>query len=190
MPSVWSKLPEIIGAWIGLAIGLFLMPIFFLPAFLFGWIMWDWASPAAIYSFIYDKTLMTVVGVALLLLLIWTEGFKASLDEAPALAKFQYETPNPSWLWRHYLRRNKDLIEAYWRVYNFEVKEDSLAVYLQQYMPEVYRHHTQAMSFFPEWLTLQHVSGHYRSGHVRYTRKGPVNVRSHYVSDHSRSRRR
>ncbi len=96
MPNVWSKLPEIIGAWIGLTVGLFLLPIFFLPAFLFGWIMWDWASPAAIYSFIYDKTFMIVVGVALLLLLIWTEGFKASLYEAAALAKFQYETPNPN----------------------------------------------------------------------------------------------
>ncbi|EOV0931924.1 hypothetical protein ACOLSI_000265 [Pseudomonas aeruginosa] len=190
MPNVWSKLPEIIGAWIGLAVGLFLLPIFFLPAFLFGWIMWDWASPAAIYSFIYDKTFMTAAGVALLLLLIWTEGFKASLEEAPALAKFQYETPNPGWLWRYYLRRNRDLIEAYWRVYNFEVTEDSLSVYLQQHMPEVYRRHTQAMTFFPEWMSLQHVSGHYRSGHVRYTRNGPVNVRSHYVSDHSRSRRR
>lgn len=31
---------------------------------------------------------MIVVGVALLLLLIWTEGFKASLDEASALANF------------------------------------------------------------------------------------------------------
>ena len=62
MPSVWSKLPEIIGAWIGLAVGLFLMPIFLIPAFLFGWIIWDWASPAAIYSFIYDKTLMTSLG--------------------------------------------------------------------------------------------------------------------------------
>lgn len=47
------------------------------------------------YSFICDKTFMIVIGVALLLLLIWTEGFKASLDDAPALAKFQYETPNP-----------------------------------------------------------------------------------------------
>lgn|GEM_PF-6514843 len=47
------------------------------------------------------------------------EGFKASLNEAPALAKFQYETPNHGWLWRYYLRRNKDLIETYWRVYNF-----------------------------------------------------------------------
>lgn len=190
MPNVLSKLPDIIGAWIGLAIGLFLMPLFFLPAFLFGWIMWDWASPAAIYSFIYDKTFMIVIGMALLLLLIWTEGFKASLDEAPALAKFQYEKPNPGWLWRYYLGRNRDLIEAYWRVYKFEVTEDSLAVYLQQHMPKVYRHHTQAISFFPEWLGLQHVSGHIRSGHVRYTRNGPVDVRSHYVSGHSRSRRR
>ncbi len=95
MPNIWSKLPEIIGAWIGLAISLFLMPLFLLPAFLFGWIMWGWASPAAMYSFIYDKTFMIIIGLALLLLLIWTEGFKASLDDAPALAKFQYETPNP-----------------------------------------------------------------------------------------------
>lgn len=76
MPNVLSKLPDIIGAWIGMAIGIFLMPLFFLPAFLFGWIMWDWASPAAIYSFIYDKTLMILIGVALLLFLIWTEGLR------------------------------------------------------------------------------------------------------------------
>jgi hypothetical protein len=73
-------------------------------------------------TFIYDKTFMIAVGVALLLLLIWTEGFKASLDEAPTLAKFQYEMPNLGWLRRYYLRRN-DLIEAYWRVYNYEVKK-------------------------------------------------------------------
>ncbi|MCS4312436.1 hypothetical protein M2397_002739 [Pseudomonas sp. BIGb0381] len=190
MPNVLSKLPDIIGAWIGLAIGLFLMTLFLLPAFLFGWIMWGWASPAAIYSFIYDKTFMIVIGAAFMLLLIWTEGFKASLDDAPALAKFQYETPNPGWLWRYYLGRNRDLIEAYWRVYNFEVTEDSLAVYLQQQMPKVYRRHTQAMSFFPEWLLLRRVNGHIRSSHVRHTRNGPVNVRSHHVSDHTRSRRR
>jgi hypothetical protein len=31
--------------------------------------MWDWASPAAIYSLIYDKIFMIIVRVALLLLL-------------------------------------------------------------------------------------------------------------------------
>lgn len=66
MPNVWSKYTEIIGSWLGLAIGLFLISIFLLPAFLFGWIMWDWASPVAIYSFIYDKAVMAVVGVALI----------------------------------------------------------------------------------------------------------------------------
>ena len=173
-----------------LVVGMFLMPILILPPLLFGWIIWDWASPAAIYSFIYDKGFMAGCGVALLLLLTWTEGFKASLDEAPALARFEDETPNPGWLWRYYLRRNGDLIEAYLRVRHFEGVENSLWAYLQQYMPEVYRRHTQPMSFFPEWLKLQHVSGHFRSGHVRYTRNGPVNVRSHFVSDNSRSRRR
>jgi len=33
-------------------------------------LMWNWASPAAIYSFIYDKSHMAVVKAALLLLLI------------------------------------------------------------------------------------------------------------------------
>lgn len=89
MPNFWSKLLEIIGAWISLAIGLFLMPLFFLPAFLFGWIVWDWASPATIYSLLYDKTFITIIGVALLLLLVWTEGFKASLAEAPFLANLK-----------------------------------------------------------------------------------------------------
>jgi len=182
MPNVWSKLPEIIGAWIGLAIGLFLMPLFFLPAFLFGWIMWDWASPAAIYSFLYDKTFMTIIGVALLLLLIWTEGFKASLDEAPFLANLKATGTAPGWLWRVFLYRNSKLAQAYRNIDDFEQ-------YLSQVDPYLYRHHTQALSFFPAWLE-EYVGGHTRRGHVRYTRNGPVNVRSHYVSGHTRARRR
>lgn len=182
MPNVWSKLPEIIGAWIGLAIGLFLMPLFFLPAFLFGWIMLDWASPAAIYSFLYDKTFMTIIGVGLLLLLIWTEGFKASLDEAPFLANLKATGTAPGWLWRVFLYRNSKLAQAYRNIDDFEQ-------YLLQVDPDLYRHHTQAMSFFPAWLE-EYVSGHTRRGHIRYTRNGPVNVRSHYVSGHNRTRRR
>lgn len=182
MPSVWSKLPEIIGAWIGLAIGLFLIPLLFLPVFLFGWVMWDWASPAAIYSFTYDKTIMTIIGAALLLLLIWTEGFKASLTEAPFLANLKTTDAAPGWLWRVFLYRNSKLAQAYRNVENFEQ-------YLLQIDPNLYRHHTQAMSFFPAWLG-EYVTGHTRRGHIRYTQNGPVNVRSHYVSGHSRLRRR
>ncbi|WLH23473.1 hypothetical protein PSH76_26215 [Pseudomonas sp. FP215] len=182
MPNVWSKLPEIIGAWVGLAIGLFLMPLFLLPAFLFGWIMCDWASPAAIYSFLYDKTFMTIVGVALLLLLIWTEGFKASLDEAPFLANLKATDTAPGRLWRVFLYRNSKLAQAYRNIDDFEQ-------YLLQVDPDLYRHHTQALSFFPAWLE-EYVGGHTRRGHVRYTQNGPVNVRSHYVSGHTRARRR
>jgi hypothetical protein len=46
------------------------------------------------------------------------------------------------------------------------------------------------MSFIAERLTLQHVSGHIRSGLLRYTKNGPVSVRSQHVSGHWRSRRR
>lgn len=182
MPNVWSKLLEIIGAWISLAIGLFLMPLFFLPAFLFGWIVWDWASPATIYSLLYDKTFITIIGVALLLILVWTEGFKASLAEAPFLANLKATGTAPGWLWRIFLYRNSKLAQAYRNIDDFEQ-------YLLQADPDLYRHHTQAMSFFPAWLG-EYVSDHTRRGHIRYTRNGPVNVRSHYVSGHFRSRHR
>jgi hypothetical protein len=180
MPNAWSKFPEIIGAWIVMVIGLFFIPMFFLPVFLFGWIMWGWASPAAIYSFIYDSGHMTIAGVGLLLLLIWTEGFKASLKEAPLLAKLNATGSTSGWFSRYYLHRNRKLIEAYRDIDDFEQ-------YLMQQNPDLYRHHTQMLSFFPVWLEL-HVSGHHRSGHVRHTRNGPVNVRSHYVRDHTRSK--
>ena len=182
MPNVWSKYTEIIGSWLGLAIGLFLISIFLLPAFLFGWIMWDWASPVAIYSFIYDKAVMAVVGVALIFFLIWTEGFKASLKEAPFLASFKATGTAPSWLWRVFLYRNSKLVQAYRNIDDFEQ-------YLLQVNPDLYRHHTQALSFFLAWIE-EYVSGHTRRGHFRFTRNGPVNVKAHYASGHTKMRRR
>lgn len=190
MPSFWLKLSDIVVAWLSSVVVLLLLPIVSLPVLVFGWLVWGWYSPAAIYSFLYDKDFMAVAGMALLLLLIWTEGVKASLDEAPFLANLQLQSSNPGWLWRYYFHRNRDLIAAYWRVHNGEVEADSLSAYLVQHMPWVYRHHTQAMSFIPEWLTTLYTSGHSRRAHVRYTRNGPVSVRSHVVSSHTRSRRR
>ncbi|QJQ22924.1 MULTISPECIES: hypothetical protein [unclassified Pseudomonas] len=190
MPNIWLKLSDVLGAWFVSALVLLIAPILFFPFTVIGWLAFGFASPAAVYSFTYDKDHMAVVGVLLMLLLAWKEGFKASLSDAAALAKYEYETDNPGWLERYYLRRNRDLVEAYWRVYNFEVAEDSLEEYLKKYMPEVYRHHTQELSFLPDWPIFQHVSGHVRSGHIRNTRNGPVAVRSHHVSGHTRNRRR
>jgi len=82
------------------------------------------------------------------------------------------------------------LIDAYWRVHNGEIAEDSVAAHLEKHKPEVYRHHTQALSFIPDWLTSLHISGHSRRGHIRYTGNGPVSVRWHFVNAHSRSKRR
>lgn len=190
MPNIWLKLSDVLGAWILCVVFLLIAPLLFFPITVMGWLGSGWKSPAAIYSFIYDKNQMAVIGVLLMLLLVWKEGFKASLSDAAALAKYEYETENPGWLGRYYLRRNRDLVEAYWRVYNFEVVEDSLEEYLKKYMPEVYRYHTRGLSFLPDWPIFQHVSGHVRSGHVRNTRNGPVVVRSHHVSGHTRTRRR
>ncbi len=36
MPNVWSKLLQVIGPWLCLVIGIFLMPILLLPPLLFG----------------------------------------------------------------------------------------------------------------------------------------------------------
>ncbi|MNE63377.1 hypothetical protein D3C76_1458550 [compost metagenome] len=46
MPNAWLKLSDIIGAWIGLAIGLFLASILFIAPLSFEWMMWNWSSPA------------------------------------------------------------------------------------------------------------------------------------------------
>jgi hypothetical protein len=182
-------MPQVVGSWFGLAIILLVMPVFFIPVFLLSWMIWDWASPTAIYSFLYDSGHMTIVGLAMLLFLVWQEGFKASLDEAPFLAKFQSDTVRPGWLWRQYLRRNRELIQAYQLVDDFETAEDSVEEYLLKHRPELFRQHTQMLSFLPEWSALHHISSHHRKGHVRNTRNGPVNVKPHYVRGHSRSRK-
>lgn len=189
--SNWgSKIAIVTGSWIGLAIGMFFLPMLFLPVIVFGWVMWGWASPVAIYTFIYDKQHMAIAGFAMLLFLILAEGFKATLDEAPALARIKAGSKRRGWLQRYYLHRNRELIEAYELVQRVDDSADALELYLMQSKPGLYRHHTEMLSFFPDWMLLQHVSGHHRAGHVRHTKNGPAHVRSHHVSGHSKIKRR
>lgn len=92
MPNIRLKLSDVLGAWFVSALVLLIAPILFFPFTVIGWLAFGFASPAAVYSFTYDKDHMAVVGVLLMLLLAWKEGFKASLSDAAALAKYEYET--------------------------------------------------------------------------------------------------
>jgi hypothetical protein len=184
-----TKLATVIGGWVGMAIGMFIMPISILPLLIFGWFAWNWSSPLAIYSFIYDKETMAIAGVLILLFLIWAEGFKASLDEAALLARLKKNLIKPGLFWRYYLHRNRKMIAAYESRQAGQPYDTGFDGYLAYSNPRLYRYHTTAFAFFPDWMT-ESVSGHFRRGHVRHTKNGPVNVRSHHVSSHLRTRRR
>lgn len=182
------KIAEVIGAWVGFSIGVFVLPIFFFPIFLIGWIFWSTPSPNAVYSAIYDNA--KIACFILLLLVFWLEAFKAELGEAKTLAQAKNDPSKSNWLWRHYLNRNKELIRHFVIYESYDTEDQSFETYLMMRNTTLYRHHTTAMAYMPDWLMVQNVSAHTRRGHTRYTRSGPVEIRSHGVRNHTRTRNR
>lgn len=173
-----------------MAIALFFLPMFAVPLVILAWFFWGGPSPWVFYAFVYNWPAAITVGIVLLLLLVWLEGFNASIDEAPTLVDSEDAYEKRNWLWRYYRSRNKSLIDAF-KLFQHNADEDDLfGSYLQIRLPDLYRKYTVPMSFMPDWMMIQSVTGHARRGHTRFTRNGPVEVRSHQVREHSRIKRR
>lgn len=189
MFNVGEKVASIVGALIGLGIGLMILPPFGLPAFVISWWIFDTPSPWAIYTFIYDKQHVAIILLVAFVFLAWMVGFKATLDEASHLAKLRESEQRLGWLKRYYLYRNRELIDAYRMVCASDVDVAEFSSWLSLNRPNLYRKHSDPLSFIPDGPILQNVSGHVRRGHTRYTSRGPVNVGSHHVRSHTRLRR-
>ena len=95
-------------------------------------------------------------------------------------------------LWRYYLHRNRELL-AVRHSYQVSILGGNecfpFETYLKLYRSELHRHHSGILSFLPD-VIVQNVGAHTRRGHTRYTSRGPVEVRSHNVSGHTRVRNR
>lgn len=189
MFNVGEKIAAIVGVLMGLGIALMIFPPFLLPAFAISWWVFDTPSPWAIYTFIYDKEHVGIILLVALVFLVWMAGFKATLDEAPHLAQLRDSDQRLGWLKRFYLYRNRELIDAYRMVSGSDVDPGDFSSWLSVHRPNLFRKHSDLLSFIPDGPILQHVSGHVRRGHTRYTSRGPVEIGSHHVRSHTRLKR-
>lgn len=181
-----TKLAEAIGVSIIISIVLHALPIVILPILLGQWLFHEWPSPASVYSNIYE--FLWMVCVLITMITIYLEAFKAEITDVELLSQISESLNQRDWLWRYYLYRNRDLVESY-RVFIRNGHTHDFGLYLKALHPRLYRRHAIATAYMTNWIGIQHIGSHVRSGHVRQTRNGPVYIRSHGVRGHTRSRR-
>jgi hypothetical protein len=146
-----------------------------------------------VYGHIYDY--LWIACTAILPIFIYSGSFTADLDEARILSRMQEhlsKVEGKNFLWRYFLHRNQDLLQAnraFEAAISGGLEQTNFETYLQTFWPEIYRRYHQPYPFLPGTV-VQNVSGHVRTGHIRYTSRGPVNIRSHHVSGHTRVRNR
>lgn len=194
------KIFSVLIVWIFCCLILYIIPICGFPLIAivslshYGLIDAIFGGIAQVYGYIYDH--LWIACATILPVFIHAGSFTAELDEARTLARMNEHFSKlrvksfGNGLWRYYLHRNQGLLKAnlaFETALSEGLEQTNFELYLQTYYPKIHRLYYKNPSFF-SGMVVRNVNGHIRTGHVRYTSRGPVNIRSHHVSGHTRIR--
>lgn len=170
------------------------IPIVIFPVLFFIWIIHihDLPSLFNIYSNIYEYLWIFCIFISICAtcydIFRFDLNFSLNEKELLFLVKISENPKQANWIERLYFRKNRKWVEAYkaFCVTNEHFDIYLFSVYLERTWPSLYYKYTK--NSYKPWIGIQYISSHIRSGHIRHTRNGPVNVRSHSVQGYTRSR--